>query len=118
MEFSEWLREEMQKQGLGVRELARMANVSPAGISKVLNQYRGAGPELCQGLARALKLPQEEVLQRAGILTRPSTSLKLFGQLTTAQRAVILDQMRDMVAKNEYQRRTVPCNELGSALTT
>jgi transcriptional regulator with XRE-family HTH domain len=105
IEFAKWLQDEMAKRGLGVRELARLAGVSPAGISKVLNQYRGAGPDLCQALAHALDLPEEEVFLHAGLLTRPGVSLRLFSQLSPAQREVILAQMRAMIAENQHQPR-------------
>ncbi len=110
MKFSEWLRNEMQDRGIGVRELARMASVSAPAISNVLNEQRRAGAELCHALAKALKLPEEEVLERAGILCHPSINIRLFGQLNPDQREVILKQMRAMVAENRahYHTENVP----------
>jgi transcriptional regulator with XRE-family HTH domain len=65
-----WLKEEMTKRGVGVRELARMADVSSGSVSRVLNQTRGAGPDFCRSVARALEIPEEEVFRRAGLLSK------------------------------------------------
>lgn len=98
-DFSEWLEKEMNRRGIGVRELARMADISPAGISKVINQYRDPGPDLCRAIARALKLPEEEIFIRAGLLESPLS--QMFVDLTTEQREIILAEMRKMVEENE-----------------
>ena len=99
MEFSEWLRAVLEDRGIGLRELSRMAGVSPAAISNVLNQNRGVGPEFCQAIAHALKLPEEEVFLRAGLLKSPLS--RLFVELSPEQQEIILAEMRRMVEENE-----------------
>lgn len=99
MEFADWLRSEMENRGIGVRELARLGHISPAGISKVLSQTRQPGIELCQGIAKAFKMSQIEVLDKAGLLNDPMS--RLFADLSPDQRDIILAEMRRMVEENE-----------------
>ncbi len=105
MEFRDWLAAEMKARGLGVRELARRARNGPGTISRLLNGARPPGPAVCQALAQALELPEEEVLERAGIITRPSLSYVLFSQLNDAQQEAILQEMRALVEENRRTRR-------------
>jgi len=69
MMFYEWLQAKMDEEGLGVRELCRMAGVSSGTISRVLNGTRGPGPVLCQKLARALRVPEILVFVEAGLIS-------------------------------------------------
>lgn len=100
MNFDEWLRDELNTRGMGVRELARASGLGSGTVSRILTGSRKPGPEFCQAIARALHLPEEEVLQRAGILTRPSPQIELFRQLSPAQQDAILAEMRALVAAN------------------
>jgi len=69
MMFYEWLQAKMDEQGLGVRELCRLAGVSSGTVSRVLNGTRGPGPVLCQRLAKAFGLPETVVFEQAGLLS-------------------------------------------------
>lgn len=51
-----------------MRHLAKRAEVSPAVISLVLSAKQKPGIELCKGLARAFKVPPEQVMRTAGLL--------------------------------------------------
>lgn len=64
---------------------------------------RNPGPEFCQAIARVLKLPQEEVFLRAGLLESPLS--RLFAELSVEQREIILTEMRKMVEENERVAR-------------
>jgi transcriptional regulator with XRE-family HTH domain len=99
MEFVDWLRTEMEIRGIGVRELARLGHVSPAGISKVLSQTRQPGIEVCQGIAKAFKIPQIEVFEKAGLLNDQFS--KRFANLTLEQREAILTEMEAMLEENQ-----------------
>lgn len=105
MQFNKWLETEMTARGLGVRELARRARNGPGTISRILSGTRTPGPAFCKAIAHALELPEEEVLERAGIITQPALSYVLFSQLNDAQREVILREMRTMVEENRSSRR-------------
>jgi len=67
--FYEWLQAKMKEQGLGVRELCRLAGVSSGTISRILNGTRGPGPVLCQKLSKVLDIPETVVFEQAGLLS-------------------------------------------------
>lgn len=110
MEFKDWLLEELHNRGLGVREFARVADLGSGTISRIMTGSRKPGIEVCQAIARALKIPEEEVFSRAGVFTRPSQVYTLFNKLSDSQRDAILKQMRAMVAENvsHYHAKTIP----------
>lgn len=66
--FGLWLENEMHTRNITQSELARRAGVTRAAINGVLSSARGPGVELCQGIAKAFKIPPEEVYRAAGIL--------------------------------------------------
>jgi transcriptional regulator with XRE-family HTH domain len=68
VDFSEWLKSEMDKRGWNSADLSRRSGVYPAQISRILNKERGIGPESCLAFARALGVPPVEVFRRAGLL--------------------------------------------------
>jgi transcriptional regulator with XRE-family HTH domain len=67
-QFSRWLQDEMNKRGLNQSQLAKLAGVTRSAINGVISGVRGPGSDLCVGLARALKLPPEDVFRAAGLL--------------------------------------------------
>jgi transcriptional regulator with XRE-family HTH domain len=93
----------MDAQDLGVRELGRMADVGPGTISRILTESRGPGPEVCQKLARALKIPETVVFEQAGLLSppRPGTEVTLrelyalLQDLPVEEQRAILDEARE-----------------------
>ncbi len=68
MDFPKWLEEELKHRNITQSELARRAGVTRAAMSGILSGARGPGVDLCQGIAKAFKLPPEEVYRAAGIL--------------------------------------------------
>jgi transcriptional regulator with XRE-family HTH domain len=66
--FAQWLRDEIRVRRMSQAELARRANLSPAAVSKTLNQKSFPGWEACLAYAKALGLPPETVLRAAGLL--------------------------------------------------
>lgn len=97
--FEQWLLNEMHTRDISMRELARNAGISHSSISLVLSGQRGITAEFCQSIAHALKLPEEEIFLRAGLLTSPLS--RLFAELSPEQQEVILAEMRQMVEENE-----------------
>lgn len=67
-EFVTWLIAEMNKRGWSNSELARRAEIVPSAVSMVVSRQRGPGLEFCKGVARALKVPPDQVLRKAGLL--------------------------------------------------
>jgi DNA-binding XRE family transcriptional regulator len=70
--FIEWLDTQREKHGWTRAKLARMAGVSPTIIYFIAKGKREPGSFLCNGLAKALNLPREEVYRAAGLLQADS----------------------------------------------
>lgn len=104
--FEKWLLNEIQTRDISIRKLARNAGISHSSISLVLSGQRGVTAEFCQKIAGALKLPEEEVFLRAGLLTSPLS--RLFTKLSPEQQEIILAEMRRMVAENERSTQKPP----------
>ena len=66
--FADWLYQELDMHGWTQAELARRSGITPAALSRILSGGRNPGVEVVRGIARALKIPTEEVMRRAGIL--------------------------------------------------
>lgn len=67
-DFIIWLMAELDKRGWTYSELAQRASVSQSTISMLMSRHNQPGNELCLGIARAFKLPPEDVFRKAGIL--------------------------------------------------
>jgi len=66
--FSDWLRVEVENRGWSFRELGRRAGLSSGAVSQVITGANFPGPEFCNGVARALGVPPERVFREAGLL--------------------------------------------------
>jgi len=66
--FAEWVNSEVERRGWSFRETARRAGLSATAVSQVVGGQANPGLDFCIGLARALKIPPEQVLRRAGLL--------------------------------------------------
>ena len=102
----EFLTTELRTRGWFASDLARASGVSDAAISNVLSGSRGAGPDLCNKLARGLKLPSEIIFRMAGLLEEPSTTLDpddLTQDVTYHQLVDILKQMTVSERRELYE---------------
>ncbi|MBN1874717.1 MAG: helix-turn-helix transcriptional regulator [Anaerolineae bacterium] len=68
MDFSEWIESEMEKRSWRPADLAKRAGLYPATLGRVLSRERQAGPDVCNAIARAFKVPHEDVFRYAGLL--------------------------------------------------
>lgn len=93
--FSEWINAELNQRGWSVRELARRAGVSHGAINNVINELRKPGSELCSGIAKALKVPPEEVFRHAGILPKASEKT-----VNMQEMVYLFDQLEDDDQRN------------------
>jgi transcriptional regulator with XRE-family HTH domain len=76
--FASWLEEQLKEQGISQAELARRAGVTRGAINGVLQEARGPGVELSKGIAKALRLPEQQVMRAAGLLApAPETDEEL-----------------------------------------
>lgn len=69
--FPDWLKTQMKNNGMSQSQLARSAGVTRAAINGIITGARGPGTDLCNGIAKALRLPPEEVYRAAGLLPFP-----------------------------------------------
>ena len=67
-DFVCWLTTELDTRGWTNSELARRADVGFSTVSRVFSRQQNPGLDFCIGVARALDLPPEDVLRRAGLL--------------------------------------------------
>ena len=66
MEFTEWLDRELNDRGWSRSEAARRGGISASMFDKVINGYAQPGLTFYKGVAKAFKIPLEEVLRKAG----------------------------------------------------
>lgn len=67
-EMVSWLTNEVKNRGWSLRELGRRADISHATISNIISGQTNPGFDFCVGIAKALDMPAEDVLRRAGLL--------------------------------------------------
>ena len=67
-DFVEWLEHELQERGWGQSELAHKGDIPQSTLSRIMLRDRQLGPEIGVRIARALKLPPEEIFRAAGLL--------------------------------------------------
>ena len=68
--FIEWLNEELRKRNWSQNELANESGLTSGMISRVLSGQR-PGLEVCKALAKTLDMKVDDVLEKAGHLTKP-----------------------------------------------
>lgn len=110
--FSDWLSDEMNKKGWSQSELARQASVTRGGISNLINNVRNPGPEILEGVAKALDYPVEFVFRKAGILPPAREEdptdeelLHLYDQLSEEEQTEIRDWIRFKVEQNKKKAK-------------
>lgn len=62
MEFSEWIVVELDERGWSRSEAARRGGISPSMFDKVINGHAKPGIKFIEGLAKAFKISEAEVL--------------------------------------------------------
>jgi len=67
-DFSDWLRNELDKRQWTQAELAHSAGVSRAVVNKLLSRKTYPQPDTLQAIARAFKIPVETAYRAAGLL--------------------------------------------------
>jgi transcriptional regulator with XRE-family HTH domain len=100
-EISEWLGRQLKERAWSSSELARRAGISQSSVSNVLTGKQIPGLEFCKGVARALDVRTEELLQRAGHLppmpepvVEEREALRLLRGLNGSMRGVALSLLR------------------------
>lgn len=110
IEFVEWFRERIAISGLTQREIAMRAGISEAQVSRVLSGERNPSSDFCINIARALNVPVDIALQKAGFLSanRDGVGFKeaahLFHQLSDRQQEDMLAIMRAMIQARQRRK--------------
>ena len=112
MDFPEWLDEERDRFGWNRAELARRADLSPSTLSMIYSHKRGVGVDACKALAKALRLPEADVLRAAGLLAPDRAAdpviaelLGLVERLPADDRQDLIDLARAKLDRHERARR-------------
>lgn len=110
--FSDWLSKELKKREWNQSDLARRAGVTRGGISNLLNNVRNPGPEILEGIAKALDYPPTVVFRKAGLLPKeeeynPTNEelLHLYNQLDENEQEEIRKWIRFKVEENKRKER-------------
>jgi len=107
MDFPEWLEKERERFGWSRAELARRADVNPSTLSMIYSHKRGVGVDTCRGLAKALRLPEAEVLRAAGLLAPDRGSDRVIEELLGLAAKLPDDDRQDLIdlARAKFERR-------------
>jgi len=102
--FTLWLDKELDKHNWSRADLSREAKISQAALSHVYSGKRGVGKDLCDSIARALRLPPDVVYRAAGLLPPVSKETQeirelsyLFDALPEQRKSDLLDFARHLV---------------------
>jgi len=108
--FSAWLEEQLHIRGWRPADLARHADIPDATLSRILNQSRQAGPDVCRAIAYALKIEEEIVFRRAGLLSPvppavqdENEAIMILRSLPDDLRRIALRILRSL--KNDYRQK-------------
>jgi transcriptional regulator with XRE-family HTH domain len=99
--FSEWLRKEMDARGMTQAELARKAGTSRASINQLVLETRGPGHDLCNGIAKAFRIPPEVVFHAAGLMT-PTQSISVPVEISSLSNTLTSEQLREWIDYGYY----------------
>lgn len=110
--FGEWLQGQLNERGMSQSQLAKLANLSRGTISNIINGNRGIGEDSLTSIARALRLPAEDVFRRAGILPPArdddpiaKEAAHLISLLPDERKQQVLDYIRFIVQVEEAKRK-------------
>lgn len=110
--FKEWLLKEMSKREWSQADLARSADLNRAVITKLLNGHSTPRPATLESIARAFRVPVENVYRMAGLLPEiPETDslteemIHLVRQIQSPQRkSTALVLIKALVSEEEQER--------------
>lgn len=112
IEFTDWLRKQLSDYGWTQADLAAKSGVSPAQIARVLSGERGLGMQSMSAIAKAMRIPPEEVFIAAGLLPQKSlnTSQKdqllfLFDQLPEDEKVELIEYLQTKLAMLEKRKK-------------
>jgi len=103
--FVEWLENELQQRRMTRADLAKEAKISQSSLSLIYSNRRGIGNEICDAIAKALRLPPETVYRAAGLLPPKSERDELIEEILHAMEDLDDDERRGLLAYIEMRRK-------------
>jgi transcriptional regulator with XRE-family HTH domain len=110
--FSEWLRSQLDTAGITQAELSRRSGLSPSQVSKLLSMQSPPGKTAITAIAGALHIPKETVMRAAGLLPsvtdndpRVERLLYLFNQLGDIDKDEIIQFEEMKIRLNIHRAR-------------
>jgi transcriptional regulator with XRE-family HTH domain len=111
--FSDWLSDQMEKEGITQAELSRRSGVTRSTINSVMTGRRNAGADLCRSIAKGLNLPPADVFAAAGLLPQSvednlvNTIAHLSDQLPPEERMGVIEfiKMRLRVSNDKKKSK-------------
>lgn len=102
--FPEWLSGELKHRGWKQIDLAEFSGIAQTSISRVMSGMRSPGPNMCNQIAKALKVPPEEVFKAAGLIDSPALpeDKKTFREILEITKAMSDDQLKEAVNYLRY----------------
>jgi transcriptional regulator with XRE-family HTH domain len=107
MDFSDWLENELDKLGWSSADLARRSGLNPSTLSMVHNHKRRAGVDTCRAIAKAMHLPEADVLRAAGLMAPERDADPVIGELLELAAKLPADDRQDLIdlARAKLERR-------------
>lgn len=72
MDKGNWLDDLLEDTGVTASQLSKMTGIDSAVISNIRSGRRGVGPDVARKIAHALKVPEETLFRKAGLLEKKS----------------------------------------------
>lgn len=112
--FTHFIEEELERRGWSRADLARASGISQSMLSHIWAGTRNPGTEVCEGIARAFKMPPETVYRAAGLLPPVAREdeltaeiLHLAGKMTPEELEEYKDYARMKLARRSKKNSNV-----------
>lgn len=101
MSFSDWIQAELDSRGWDQAELARRSQISDSHISRLVSGGRKPGQDSVKAIARAFRLPAEDVMRQAGILPPKNVVLG------SGDRRALVETMDKLASLSQESQRLI-----------
>lgn len=95
-DFANWLRDQLNTRGWTQAKLAGLMGMSPAQVTRIMSGERGIGEQSLTAIAKAFKIPPEEVYRAAGLLPQKSEHDELVERAEHMLRSFKTEQYRQI----------------------
>jgi len=95
--FVNWLDARLKEKGWSGSELSRRSGISQSAISLVLSGNRQPGVEFCEGVAKAFRIPKDDVYRMAGLLPSKPNADQTVSEITHIYHELDEDNQQDLL---------------------